>query len=65
MFAGESKLVARFMDRAEVGIRKLASWAMKFWASLSAAVKVQVVLIILACAVAPGLWDLLPILGGE
>jgi hypothetical protein len=53
-FAGESQLVARFMDRAEVGLRELASWVMNFWASLSAAVKVLVVLLILACAVASG-----------
>ncbi len=49
MFAGESKLTAHFMDWAEVGLRRLAGWAMNFWTSSSATVRVLVVLVILVC----------------
>ncbi len=47
MFAGESHLIARFMDWGEVRLRKLAGWAMNFWRSSSAMVKVLLVLVVL------------------
>jgi len=54
MFAGESRVIARFMDRAEVGLRKLARWAVSFWTSSFATMKVLVVLAILACVATSG-----------
>jgi uncharacterized protein (TIGR02611 family) len=54
MLSGESKLIARCMDWAEVRLRKLAGWTVNFWTSSSAIVMVLVVLAILVCIAASG-----------
>jgi hypothetical protein len=54
MLAGESKLVARFMDWGEMRLRGLARRAVNFWANSSAAVKVLIILVVLVCVAASG-----------
>jgi hypothetical protein len=54
MIAGELLFVARFLDWAEVRLRKLARWARDVWKSAPPAGKVLIVLGILACVAASG-----------
>ena len=54
MLAGESKLVARFMDWGEMRLRGLARRAVYFWANSSAAVKALIILVVLVCVAASG-----------
>jgi len=54
MVAGELLPVARFLDWAEVRLRKLARWARDVWKSAPPAGKALIVLAILACVAASG-----------
>ena len=54
LLAGEMLLLARFLDRAEVGARKLARLVRDVWESLPTAGKALVVLLILACVATLG-----------
>lgn len=54
LVAGEFRPIARFMDWAEVRLRRLARWAAGVWANSSPAVKALIVVAILLCAAALG-----------
>ena len=54
LVAGEFRPLARFMDRAEVRLRRLARRATGAWTSLHPAVKALILVAILSCAVASG-----------
>ena len=53
MLAGESKLIARSMDWAEVRLRKLERFVVGLWRA-SAVGKALIILTILVCGAAPG-----------
>lgn len=54
LVAGEFRPIARFMDWAEVRLRRLARWAAGVWVNSSPAVKALIVVAILLCATAFG-----------
>ena len=54
LVAGEFRPIARFMDWAEIRLRRLARWAAGVWANSSPAVKALIVVAILLCAAALG-----------
>lgn len=54
LVAGEFRPAARFMDWAEVRLRRLARWATGAWTRSSPAVKALIVTAILVCAAALG-----------
>jgi uncharacterized protein (TIGR02611 family) len=54
LVAGEFRPIARFMDWAEVRLRRLARWAAGVWVNSSPAVKALIVVAILLCAAAVG-----------
>lgn len=54
MIGGESRPAARFLDRIEVALRKLARWARDAWTRSPVAVKVLICALILLCAAAVG-----------
>ncbi len=54
LVAGEFRPIARFMDWAEVRLRRLARWAAGVWVNSSPAVKALIVVAILLCAAALG-----------
>lgn len=54
LVAGEFRPIARFMDWAEVRLRRLAPWAAGVWVNSSPAVKALIVVAILLCAAAFG-----------
>jgi hypothetical protein len=56
MLAGEFLPLARFLDRAEVGIRRLGRWIKEFWAVSSAATRTLLLLVPLACIGALAYW---------
>jgi hypothetical protein len=52
MLAGESLVLARFFDRAEVSLRKLGRRARAFWTGSTPVVRVSIVLAAVICGVA-------------
>jgi hypothetical protein len=54
MLGSEFLVVARFLDWAEVRLRKLAKWARNVWKSAPPAGKALIVLAIVACVAALG-----------
>ena len=54
MLGSEFLVVARFLDWAEVRLRKLARWARGVWRSAPIAGRALIVLVILACVAALG-----------
>ena len=52
MLAGESLVLARFFDRAEVSLRKLGRRVRAFWTGSPTVLKVSIVLAIVICVVA-------------
>lgn len=54
LIAGELLFVARFLDWAEVRLRKLARWARGVWERAPLVAKVLIVLAILACVAVLG-----------
>lgn len=52
LVAGEFRPIARFMDWAEVRLRRLIRWATGVWASSPPAAKALIVVAILVCAAA-------------
>lgn len=54
LVAGEFRPIARFMDWAEVRLRRLARWAAGVWTSSPPAVKALIVVAILVSAAALG-----------
>jgi hypothetical protein len=59
ILAGELLIVARFLDRAEVIIRGPARRARAVWASVPAAARLLIGIIVPVCGAAFGLWVLL------
>lgn len=59
MLAGELYIVARFLDRAEVTLRRPARRAKDVWARSPSVVRSVVGVAVPACGVALGLWALL------
>ncbi len=59
ILAGELLIVARFLDRAEVIIRGPARRARAVWASVPAAARILIGIIVPVCGAAFGLWVLL------
>ena len=62
ILAGELLIVARFLDRAEVIIKGPARRARAVWASVPAAVRNLMGVIVPVCGAALGLWALLSVL---
>ena len=62
VLAGELNIVARFLDRVEVMLRRPARWAKGVWARAPAAVRILVGVAVPICGVALGVWALLPVL---
>lgn len=62
ILAGELVIVARFLDRAEMILRRPARRARAVWASVPAAVRILIGIIVLVCGAALGLWVLLSVL---
>jgi hypothetical protein len=56
MLAGEFLPLARFFDRAEVGIRRVGRRIKDLWVGSSAATKALLILVPLACIVALAYW---------
>ncbi len=56
ILAGELYIVARFLDRTEVTLRRPARRAKKVWARSPSVVRVIVGVAVPACGVALGLW---------
>ena len=54
MIAGESLSFARFADRAEIKLRRLARWVAAVWAASPASAKVLMMLALTFCAIASG-----------
>lgn len=54
VIAGESLLFARWIDRVEVGLRRLARLVVGFWTSSPTLGRVVIVLTVLASATAAG-----------
>lgn len=52
LLAGEFKLIARFLDWAEVRLRGAGRWARGVWARSSTAVRVLICVVAVACAAA-------------
>ena len=62
ILAGELLIVARLLDRAEMILKGPARRARTVWASVPAAVRILVGIIVPVCGVAFGLWALLTVL---
>lgn len=62
ILAGELYIVARFLDRTEVTLRRPARRAKKVWARSPSVVRIIVGVAVPACGVALGLWVLLFVL---
>lgn len=62
ILAGELYIVARFLDRTEMMLRRPARRAKGAWARSPAAVRFVVGVAVPICGVALGLWALLPVL---
>lgn len=61
ILAGELRIVARFLDRAEIILRGPVRRAKSVWVRLPASVRILVGLGVPICGAALGLWALLPI----
>lgn len=62
ILAGELYIVARFLDRAEVTLRRPARRTRDLWARSPSVVRVVVGVVVPVCGVALGLWALLSVL---
>lgn len=59
ILAGELRIVARLLDRAELRLRGPARRARVIWVSLPTTIKLPLVVIVPICGAALGLWALL------
>ena len=62
IIAGEILIVARFLDRAEIKLRRPARRAKIVWANLPTAVRLLIGTVVPVCCAVLGLWALLSVL---
>ena len=62
IIAGEILIVARFLDRAEMKLRRPAQRATIVWSNLPAAVRLLIGTVVPVCGAVLGLWALLSVL---
>ena len=61
IIAGELLILARFLDRAEMKLRGPARRAKVVWASLPAAIRLLIGIVVSVCGTVLGLWALLSV----
>lgn len=61
ILAGELLILARFLDRVEIKLRRPARRAKVVWASLPAAIRLLIRVIVPVCGTVLGLWALLSV----
>jgi hypothetical protein len=51
LLAGESRIIAKFMDWCEVRARRIIGWAKRLWGRIPGVARVAVIMVVAGCAV--------------